>query len=336
LWARRLNLDTFRPEGELAPVAPHVNVYADFPGYADLSASAAGAIAYRPGGGKNQLEWLDRTGRSVGLLGAPEGQWLLRVSPDGRTVLVNRTISGDLTVWSMDIERGVSRRITPDPLNGANAIFSPDGSRIAYVSDNRFDVYEIFTRSADATGAETPLLQTGENLFPKDWSRDGKFLSYASQSPQGNLDVWAVPLDGARTPIPVARTKDFEDEGRFSPDGHWIAIISNETGQYEVYVQAFPAPGPKTQVSIGGGSQPRWGKDGRELFYWGSERRLMVVPMTLGPTTVHVGTARVLFTFPEGTDNYEPAPDGQRFLINRSVSPLTPISVILNWKPPAR
>jgi hypothetical protein len=169
---------------------------------------------------------------------------------------------------------------------------------------------------------------------PQDWSSDGRYLLYTADT-IGNSDLRALPLFGERTPFDVARTSFSESHGRFSPDGRWVAYQSNETGRAEIHVRPFPGPGPSSQVSVGGGTVPRWPRDGGELFYLAPDNRLMAVAVTKVGSTLETGPPHALFTLTT-TSRYEPSPDGQRFLVTAVVSEASPITVILNWKPPTR
>jgi len=187
-----------------------------------------------------------------------------------------------------------------------------------------------------ATGAGAEELLTGQQR-PDDWSSDGRFLLTGSD---GNL--FALAMQGDRKPFAVAQTSFTETDGRFSPDGHWVAYLANDTGRFEVYVQRFPRPGRRWQITSGGGVQPVWRRDGKELFFLAPDNTLMAVPMHLDPTaeSVDAGTPVPLFT-PRLTGNpqvsamrhYAASPDGQRFLIDTPTDVTVPITVLLNWKP---
>jgi serine/threonine protein kinase/Tol biopolymer transport system component len=335
LWARRLGPESTTLEGELVPVAPKVLVSPGFFGYSAFSSSATGAIAYRASAGETQLVWLDRAGRPVGTVGqADDGQMTLyQLSRDGRTVAITRTIAGNTNVWLLDTERGVPHRLSFD-VNDNDVIISPDGTRVVHQANGPSDGSVVYERRSDGTGTESQLLQESVNEWhhPQDWSADGRHIMYAVTTTTG-LDLRALPLSGERTPFDVARTSFSELNARFSPDGRWVAYQSNETGQFEIHVQPFPGPGPKVQVSVGGGTLPRWRRDGGELFYIALDKRLMAVSIAQSGSRLETDPPQALFTL-SATKGYEPSPDGQRFLVTEVVSEASPISVILNWKPP--
>jgi len=246
---------------------------------------------------------------------------------------ISRMVSGNLDVWIGDTVRGALRRLTFDPASDSFTVFSPDGSRVAYQSDVKDTLSDLYERRSDGTGPETLLFSTPDNETPTDWSPDGRYILYRGESAKTDYDLWAVPLFGDRKPFVVAQTMFEEQEGRFSPDGRWIAFQSNETGRNEIYVQPFPGPGPKVQVSAGGGAAPRWPRAGRELFYQAPDNRIMAVTVTERGSNVIADAPRGLMTLHAG-DLYDVSPDGQRVLVNRVVSDVVPITIVLNWSPP--
>jgi hypothetical protein len=206
---------------------------------------------------------------------------------------------------------------------------------------------------ASGAGAEEPLYSTPLPFLPTDWSRDGRFILCRELQPQTGYDLWILPVSlpvGDRKPFPFANSIYQEREGKFSPDGQWVAYQSDESGRFEVYVQAFPGPGAKFLVSTEGGAQPRWRADGRELFYIGLDGKLMAAPITAaeGGQRFEAGTPVPLFqtriaggpilaTGPM-RHQYAVAPDGQKFLINVATEEAvdSPITLILNWRPGSR
>jgi eukaryotic-like serine/threonine-protein kinase len=333
LWARTASLDYTSVDGALMAVAPKLLVHRALFGYSAFSSSANGSIAYRASASETQIGWLDRTGRQIGTVGQPDDSQMIlsHLSRDGRTLAISRSIAGSTNVWLLDTERGVPRRLTFE-LNDQEAVFSPDGSRFVYQANGNRERTFVWERRTDGTGEPTLVLQESDDEFhhPEDWSADGRDILYGVDS-TAPRDLRALPLFGDRTPIDVARTPFAETNGRFSPDGRWVSYVSNETGQAEVYGQPFPGPGPKVQLSVGGGRLPRWRRDGKELFYVAPDNRLMAVPIDPG-STLDAGTPRALFRLVT-TSPYEPSSDGQRFLVTGVVSDASPITVIMNWKP---
>jgi roadblock/LC7 domain-containing protein len=181
------------------------------------------------------------------------------------------------------------------------------------------------------------LLKSDSPLYPTDWSRDGRFIIYRQDDPKTKSDVWVLPMTGSAEAKPVVRTEANEITGTFSPDGRWLAYASDVSGRYEIYVQRFPEGDSKRQVTTGGGAHPRWRLDGRELFYYAGDGKLIAAPVRSGES-FEVGSAVSLFEFRSGTVQALYAPyavtaDGQQFLINAIVEtePNAPLTVVVNW-----
>ena len=344
LDARRLEL-----AGEPFPVAEQVGSTLAL-GY--FSVSANGVLAYRAGGagGNSQLVWFNREGKSLATLGPPANyNGSLSLAKDGKHVAVDEIDQGtNRDIWVLDVARGVPTRFTFEGAQDANPVWLPDGARLVFASDRgasgSFDVYQ---KDAGGAGAEKLLQNNGR---PEDVSPDGRYLLYAVSDPKTGIDLWVLPLAGApgeRKPVPYLQTQFAERQGQFSPDGRWIAYTSNESGadQYQVYVQSFPAGAGKFQVSTGaGGTQPRWRRDGKEIFYVAADGKLMAVDVTTAPN-FQAGTPKALFDPrislggpPAYTYfRYDVTADGKRFLANSAAgaqgSPVsTPITVVLNWQ----
>jgi hypothetical protein len=203
-------------------------------------------------------------------------------------------------------------------------ILSPDGTRVVHQANGPRDGSVVYERRSDGTGEEIQLLEESVNEWhhPQDWSPDGRYIVYMVTTTTG-LDLRVLPRSGERAPFDVARTSFAELNARFSPDSRWVAYESNETGRMEIYVQPFPGPGPKMQVSEGGGRLPRWRRDGSELFYVAADRRLMTASVSRRGSRLETGTPRALFTL-STTSAYEPSPDGKRFLVTAVVSEPAP------------
>jgi Tol biopolymer transport system component len=180
-------------------------------------------------------------------------------------------------------ERGASIRFTTNPQADIAPCWSPRGDRIVYASQED-RAFQLFERALDGTPARR-LLSTPQSKQLTDWSRDGRYLLFRTIAPTPNasFDIWSLPLEGDRKPFPVLRTPFEERDAQFSPDGNWIAYHSNESGQYEVYVQPFQRGGERVRISTNGGAPARWRSDGRELFYLTLEGQLVAVPIAHRP-----------------------------------------------------
>jgi Tol biopolymer transport system component len=302
--------------------------------------------------GLSALAWFDRKGKSLGAAGE-EGNYQyfdIALSPDATRVAATRTsltAQGESQgMWLLDLDRGVSARFTYGPAPDGSPIWSPDSKRIAF-SANRAGGMGIYQKASNGAPSEQMLVPPTTDLkVADDWSRDGRFLLYAKQDPTTKADLWVLPLTSDGTPggspAPFADSEYNEDQGQFSPDIHWIAYVSDESGKFEVYVRPFPAPpggGSKTQVSRGGGMQPRWRRDGKELFYLSLDGNVMAVDVTQG-SIFKAGAPESLFQAPVARSGkgspldafaWDVTPDGKRFLINTAKGATRPVTVVLNW-----
>jgi Tol biopolymer transport system component len=269
-------------------------------------------------------------------------------------VALNRTMNGNADIWLLETRSGVLSRFTFDRVLEAFPVWSPDMRRLAFAS-NRTGVTDLYEKPVSGVGMEELLLATPQAKAPTDWSPDGRFLLYrvdSWQSPRvvgaraaaATYDLWALPLEGDRTPFPVAQTNLDEKDGQFSPDGRWIAYQSDESGRFEIYVQSFPGGDGKWQVSGTGCAQVRWRRDGKELFCIGLDGRLMAVPFRVGSDGQSVEPSNPVPLFatriPGGATEgafkhqYSVSADGQRFLINSQIpTAASPITLVLNWTP---
>ncbi|HSA92676.1 MAG TPA: protein kinase [Terriglobales bacterium] len=275
-----------------------------------------------------ELVLLDRAGKQVAKL-APAGPYAqLRVSPDGKSVAVDRVESetGAMDIWVWERERNVFSRLTTNPSNDRQAAWSVHERGVAFSSDRK-GMYDIYLKTPK--GEEEVLLESGEDKYVGDWSRDGRYLVYVDSSPKAQADIWALPMTGEHKPFPVVQTKNDEKDPRLSPNGSWLSYTSDRSGKPEVYVTAFPSGEGLWQVSNSGGSQARWSPDGKEMFYLSDDRKLMVVEIKPGKG-FEPGMPKTLFTAPDG--GYAPVERGQ-FIFSSLVNEgrTSPINVVMNW-----
>ena len=311
---------------------PDVGIYNTTNGA--FSVSGLGVIAYSFGStGGRQLSWLDRTGKVIEKVGPFMAYADLALSPDQKRAAV-QLFDNDL--WVVDLIRGIPSRFTFNPSTEDYPVWSPDGARVLF-NFNPSGPADIYWKASSGAGAEELVLKSSTTKNPWDWSRDGRFILYEDLSPQTRSDLWVLPLFADKKPQPFLQTPFAETMGRFSPDGKWIAYVSDESGTPQVYVQPFPASGGKWQISTQGGLTPRWRGDGKELFFLSPDRQLMSADVNPAGATFEAGSPKALFQTQVDTANisnrYDVSRDGQRFLmslpVENTVSP--PITVITNW-----
>jgi Tol biopolymer transport system component len=334
LLAQRFDANRLALSGEAFPVAEEVR-YDDLLMRALFSASEAGTLAYHGGGAElSRLVWLDRTGKVLGSVGAPGRYSRPRLSPDGQRLAVEVRDPGGSDIWMHDLARGLATRFTFDPAEDRTAIWTPDGGSV-FFSRRSGSALEFYLKPATGGGPER-MLASGKTIGEvNDRSPDGRYLVLQTFGIGSNA-AWDLSiLSIADSKLTTFRSTAFsETSGQFSPDGRWIAYFSNESGRFEIYVQPFPGPGGRWQVSDAGGETPRWRSDGRELYFVAPGGRLMAVEVKTG-AGFEVGTPRFLFQtnlrrLPG--PQYDPSPDGQRFLVNLSDEDRSlPATVVLNW-----
>ncbi len=344
LLAQRFDTAKLVTRGEPVALASSVATFNQVPSWGWFSASDTGRVAWLSGQGTQvQLEWVDRTGRRIGALGEPGIYGQIALSPDGRRVVAEVADADNrFDLWTIDVARGVGSRLTSDPANERDPVWSPDGHELVFSTDATGD-QNLLRKGLEGPEPPAPLRDgigqtAGQRDIAKEWVREGNTLLYLTIGPERTL--WAASLDGGGPP--EALVKGFAvDQPRVSPDGRWLAYISTESGRFEVYVQPFRRRGERLRVSANGGGQPRWRGDGKELFYIGLDGSLMAVEVRSGATGLELGMPQTLVvakTFAavlEGSDytDYGVTPDGQRFLVKRPVegSERPRIHVLLDW-----
>ncbi|HYK40748.1 MAG TPA: protein kinase [Thermoanaerobaculia bacterium] len=347
LFARQFDAGRLEAHGEPVLVAGQV---AFEPGlvHAEFTVSEQGTLLYRNSTlVPSRLLWRDREGKEIGSVGEPAYYRFPRLSPDGRKIVVRqldpRTQRGDLWLYGTGREQAPIR-LTTEPGPRTAAIWSPDGRSILYQGSGEFD-----RKFLDNPGSDEKILTgAGGPVSLSDLSPDGMNLLLYHVAIETAWDLVELPLSRARkageAPRNLSDAKPFlatrfnEGDGRFSPDGKWIAYVSDESGQFEVYLRPYPGPGGAIRISTGGAVSPQWRRDGRELFYMTGDHKLMSVAIGKEPT-LDVAKPRLLFETSVMTESvidradYAAAPDGESFLINTPVveNLVSPLTVLFNW-----
>jgi len=334
LMARRFDLGKLQFAGEPFPVAEKVLPLVTVSG-GTFSVSDNAVLVYRMAGAQiNHLAWFDREGKRLGVVGEPDDYSMPSLSPDQKWLAVCRRDPQKRTrdIWVFDLARGAGSRFTFDPADDFNPVWSPDGRRIVFTS-GRKGQRDIFQKAASGIGNDEGVLESEQSKNANDWSSDGRYLIYDTA---GKSDLWVLPMVGDQMPAPFAQSEFDEREAQFSPDGKWLAYVSDEAGRHEVYVRTFPEPLGKWQISSGGGREPQWRRDGKELFFI-SGQKLMAAEVKSGSSNFEAGIPKVLFDLgasqPVGRNRYVVTRDGQRFLM---VAPIEeqnalPFTVVVNW-----
>jgi Tol biopolymer transport system component len=310
-------------------------------GAAHFTFSDDGSLAYVPGGmlvSDRKLVWVNRQGEVDPLPAEPRVYTSPSLSPDGQLVAVVIREGSNYDVWISEVARGTLTPLTSHPGEDIAPIWTPDGKKVTFASEMSGPVPTLWWRSADASVPQELLLERGAGQIPTSWSPDGQTLAFTRL---GGPDIWMLPLAGEEKPWAFLDTEFDESLAMFSPDGRLLAYMSNETGRDDVFVQSFGGSGPrgKRQVSVGGGAEPVWAPDGRDLFYRDGDK-MMAVAIETEPE-LSVGTPRLLFEgrfLPvlSGDDpggSYDISLDGQRFLMIKREQDLVPteLIVVLNW-----
>jgi serine/threonine protein kinase/Tol biopolymer transport system component len=356
LMAQAFDAASGQTVGEVFPVAESVS-FTSVGNYAPVTVSEMGVLLYETGGvglgSNNQMLWYDRGGKLLEAIGSPGPVREPAIAPDEKSLVFGRSsgssegLSADLRsgLWLRDLARGVEQRFTTDPERNSAPVWSPQGDRIAFVSNRRGN-FNLYQKAASRTGQDELLLANGNSKGPTQWSRDGRFIVYSELDPKTKWDIWVLPMDdGAeQKPVSFLHSEFSELHGQLSPDSHWMAYTSDESGQREVYVRSFPAAENPKRISIAGGVQPRWRGDGKELFFVAGDGKMMAVTVkaTAGPKpTFESGIPQPLFEahlFLQGVtqvfEEYDVTADGKRFLLNSvggSSESARPLNVVLNW-----
>ncbi len=340
-------------DGDLAPAGEAFRVvesvaYSPTSSCSDYSVATNGMLVYSSAAGRRvRLVWRDRGGKEMGGLGGDADYRTPGLSPDGKRVAFARMDAGNLDLWIAELAGNTATRFTFDPGLDLNPVWSPDGASIAFTGDASVGL-NIYRKSSSGAGNPERLTNAPLFQFAQDWSGDGRFLLFSEQAKQTGYDLMVQPLVAGGKPFAFLQTKFQEMHGSFSPGApRWIAYSSDESGLREVYVQGFtsgqPASGARWQVSTGGGSEPRWRSDGKELYYLSLDRKMMAASVRAdGPAFQH-SAPRVLFASIAMVSalalwTYDVTGDGSRFLLAELAAEVEnqPLTLVTNWQAAAK
>ena len=339
LLAQPFDSGALKFTGDPFPVAE--NVETDPVGSARFSASTDGTLVFRAGGtgATDRLAWTNRRGERTGTVGAPGTYSTPALSPDGTQLAVEvydlSRQAGDIWLW--DLPRDLGSRFTFADQDVDDPVWSPDGSRVLY-SVARGSFNDLHIKSVGGAGVDSLLFASDQQKLAGSWSPDGQWITYMMRSPSvPRFDIYGLSLGDSTRPVPLAATPFNEAQAVISPDGKWLAFVSDESGQFEIYVRTFPGPGGKWRVSTAGGGEPTWRGDSRELYYLSPDSKLMMVSVEPG-TPPRFSLPQRLFDTPLGPpfpirNRYVVTRDGQRFLF---VAPagegkVGATTVVLDW-----
>jgi Tol biopolymer transport system component len=336
LLAQPFDAKGLKVTGEAAPVAQSVDSFEYVREWGWISSSTSGVLAYvSQGDNSRQLVWLDRKGGRLGAVGKPALYGNIAMAPDEKSVAVEvADAKGLYDVWVIELARGIASRVTFDPANERDPVWSPDGHELVFSLDHG-NARNLFRKSQLGNEPASLLMESKVLVFPKSWSPDGKYLVYVAED-AGKQAAWVRPMKGDGKPEALLDTGFLIDGTKVSPDGRWLAYISQESGRWEVYVQPFRRPGERVRVSPEGGGQPTWRGDGKELFYLSLDGRMMVAELRATEGRVEVGLPKALFEvgrFEPDFSDYGVTADGQRFLVKAlpEKDATRRIHVIVNW-----
>ena len=339
LMARPFDAKGLRFTGAAIPVAQNVGLIAG-PQYGFFSVSPAGILVYRSSqsAGSNEMVWVNRAGQKVGTIGQPDVFTNPALSPDGTRVAVGVGQQPNADIWVYDLKRGTASRLTFNSAYDVNPAWSADGSEVLF-SSTRNGSWGIFQKAADGLGStQVVFQQKTQNAALDDITADGRYAISDTANGVTQSQLFGLPLFGDRKPFPYVQGNFGAASARFSPNGHFVAYSSNESGRDEIYVQTFPQRTGRWEISTAGGVMPMWRHDGKELYYLAPDEKLMAVEVNTSSGGFQAGIPKELFQaslvpLSYWRNLYVPSSDGQRFLM---ITPATqakpePITVVVNW-----
>lgn len=310
-----------------------------------VSASQNGILAYVGGAGSNgwQLAWFDASGKQMGTIGGTQFFRSPHLSPDGKefAVAIGDLPAYKLDIWLFNLASGTRRRLTFDENQIFGPLWSPHGTTLAYFS-TRNGKYYLEEKPTDGAGPVQPLIEDNSvEDVPDSWSPDGRYIAFTRSDTRGGAasQIWILPLFGDKKPYPFLNGEYDESEASFSPDGKWLAYVSDESGRGEIYIVPFPKRSGRWQVSTEGGASPHWRRDGKELFYVSPANKLMATQILESRTSLRIVSSRPLFqtTPPESLWagwRFDVTADGKKFLVvTRSPEHASaqPVTLVANW-----
>ncbi len=333
LMAAAFDPKTAQLTGEPFPLVPSVAGSSNF--FGAFSAAGEGVLVYATSAASSELVWIDRAGKRIGPVAPPADYVDFRLSPDDTQLAVAevdpQSHRPDIRV--LDLARGAKTRLTSDAATDASPVWSADGRQIVFRS-NRSGLNDLYTKAANGSGPDTLLLQSPSAKYPTDSRPGGRGLVFHTYERETGSDIWLSAADGSQ-PAPIVKTGFHEMQGQVSSDGAWLAYASLESGQAQVYVRSLADEARRWQVSAGGGTDPRWRGDGRELYYISADSWMTTVSFTAGAPAAPQRMFQV--TAPPPRDpylsSYDVSGDGSRFLMKVAVQDVTsaPLHVLANW-----
>jgi eukaryotic-like serine/threonine-protein kinase len=349
LWAAPFDLSRLAVTAAPQPVLEEINTNTN--GGGDFDFSQTGTLVYVSANAQisfpYSIWWLDSADRTKPLQETPGLYENPRFSPDGKRLAFEQATGvARADIWVKDLERDTISRLTHLPGRNNRPLWTPDGKSIVFISTGQVAPGMYWIR---ADGSSEPQRLTETPQAPRSFSPDGKRLAYTQRNAGGHIEIWTAPLEGDRdhprlgNAEPFLRTSFSETEPAFSPDGHWLAYSSDESGAYELYVRSFPGPGGRSQISTAGGGHPIWSRNGRQLFFLAPDWRIMVADYTARGDSFTAGKPQVWsqknLIYMGSNYQYDLAPDGKRFAVvlnaegpaERGQRPLDSVTVLLNF-----
>ncbi len=338
LMAQRFKVSQLRLEGDALPLAQNVvDNFLIF--HAMLAVSATGTLVFQrgsAGGGNSELLWFDRSGKQTGQMGTMGAYYTPRLSPDGTQLAVGVGGAGGNNIWVFDLSRGVSTRLTFSQ-NDLSPAWSPDGKTIVFES-GRGTHFNLYQKLADGSGKTNPLLVDDADEYDPVWSADGRYLVFERRAPgpASHVEIWALPNFGDRKPFSVVQSHFSVSQPNLSPDGKWLAYLSTESGQPQVYVQPFPHGSGRWQVSSAGGDWPEWSRSGKEIFYQSADGKIMSASITEAGSRLIIGRVGALFqtnTLVGPGWPYDVSAGGKKFVVvnQKQAQASQPLTLVVNW-----